>query len=433
MISDLIEWSRLRRERSNVIHIPSELLDEPVKSTVTTSSSQKTSQSAAQAKARAAETERQKEARRLAAVRAMKEAEATQRRRQAQRKARENNEMLHKKVNERKSFLSEIVQYNKEKNRIGREHRARILALKNDEQEAYLELVQNSKNTRLQELLATTDDLLRSLGQKVEQQRRAGTEAEESLHENGDNDDSVKGKRDLLAGQRKYNEAVHALQEEVTQPTMLDGGNLRNYLIGGLKWLVSLYNNNLNGILADEMGLGKTIQPLSLVAYLYEFKNVYGPHIIVCPKAVLPNWRNEFARWLPNLDVVFYDGKPEERKILRDEYLNESKFHVLLTHYDLLMRDKSRLSKIQWNYLIVDEGHRLKNSECQLARTLAQHYSVKYRLLLTGTPIQNNLQELWSLLNFILPNIFHSSDSFDQWFGGIASNVAGASNEVHHS
>ena len=149
MISDLIEWSRLRRERSNVIHIPSELLDEPVKSTVTTtSSSQKTSQSAAQAKARAAETERQKEARRLAAVRAMKEAEATQRRRQAQRKARENNEMLHKKVNERKSFLSEIVQYkkesnltiqqiqrrrrqrndhisnwhNKEKNRIGREH-----------------------------------------------------------------------------------------------------------------------------------------------------------------------------------------------------------------------------------------------------------------------------------------------------------------------
>lgn len=185
---------------------------------------------------------------------------------------------------------------------------------------------------------------------------------------------------------------------------MLQGGELRAYQIEGLQWMLSLFNNNLNGILADEMGLGKTIQTISLIAYLMENKNVSGPHLIVAPKAVLPNWTTEFATWAPryadvnlfccsclhsyiidslsflrvsssfSIKVVPYDGNMEKRKALREEYLGEGKFNVWLTHYDLIMRDKTYLKKIHWHYMIVDEGHRLKNHECALARTLDGGY-----------------------------------------------------------
>jgi SNF2 family DNA or RNA helicase len=137
---------------------------------------------------------------------------------------------------------------------------------------------------------------------------------------------------------------------------MLQGGQLREYQIEGLQWMLSLYNNNLNGILADEMGLGKTIQTIALLAYLLENKGVVGPHIIIAPKAVLPNWAHELAHWAPTIPTVLYDGRAEERRLLREEYGGEGKFTVLVTHYDLIMRDKAFLKKIKWNYMIVDEG-----------------------------------------------------------------------------
>ncbi|KAG8084404.1 hypothetical protein GUJ93_ZPchr0010g8063 [Zizania palustris] len=180
--------------------------------------------------------------------------------------------------------------------------------------------------------------------------------------------------------------------------------------------MLSLFNNNLNGILADEMGLGKTIQTIALIAYLLEKKEVAGPHLIIAPKAVLPNWSNEFKTWAPSIGAILYDGRPDDRKALRENNFGEGQFNVLLTHYDLILKDLKFLRKVHWHYLIVDEGHRLKNHECALARTLASRYQIRRRLLLTGTPIQNSLQELWSLLNFILPNIFNSSQNFEEWF-----------------
>ncbi|KAL3626246.1 putative ATP-dependent DNA helicase chr12 [Castilleja foliolosa] len=117
-----------------------------------------------------------------------------------------------------------------------------------------------------------------------------------------------------------------------------------------------------------------------------------------------------------DISAVLYDGRLDERKALREEYSGEGKFSVLITHYDLVIRDKTFLKKIHWNYLIVDEGHRLKNYDCVLSRTLVSGYRIRRRLLLTGTPIQNSLQELWSLLNFLLPNIFNSVDNFEEWF-----------------
>ncbi|XP_059311847.1 probable ATP-dependent DNA helicase CHR12 [Lycium ferocissimum] len=304
-----------------------------------------------------------------------------------------------------------------------------------------MKMVEESKNGRLKMLLEKTNELLGRLGAAVQQQKDAdhysiesleGSDAEMTASKTGTPGQSLPEEEedvlddgsthdvktsDLLEGQRKYNSAVHSIQEKVTeQPAMLQGGELRSYQLEGLQWMLSLFNNNLNGILADEMGLGKTIQTIALIAYLLENKGVSGPHLIVAPKAVLPNWITEFSTWAPSIVAILYDGRLEERKALREELIGEGRFSVLITHYDLIMRDKAFLKKIHWNYLIIDEGHRLKNHECALARTLVSGYRIRRRLLLTGTPIQNSLQELWSLLNFLLPTIFNSVENFEEWF-----------------
>ncbi|XP_059450152.1 probable ATP-dependent DNA helicase CHR12 isoform X2 [Corylus avellana] len=333
--------------------------------------------------------------------------------------------------------------HGRQRQRATRLEKLRFQALKADDQEAYMRMVKESKNERLTMLLEETNKLLANLGAAVQRQKDAkdsdGIEAfKDSEADSPELDASKIGTpqdllpeeeidiidpnrsvetSDLLEGQRQYNSAIHAIQEKVTeQPSMLQGGELRPYQIEGLQWMLSLFNNNLNGILADEMGLGKTIQTISLIAYLMEYKGVTGPHLIVAPKAVLPNWIYEFSMWAPSIGAVLYDGRLDERKIMREDLLGEGKFNVLITHYDLIMRDKAFLKKIHWYYMIVDEGHRLKNHESVLARTLVSGYQIRRRLLLTGTPIQNSLQELWALLNFLLPHIFNSVQNFEEWF-----------------
>ncbi|KAK1418306.1 hypothetical protein QVD17_27449 [Tagetes erecta] len=325
--------------------------------------------------------------------------------------------------------------HGRQRQRATRQEKLRFQALKSDDQEAYMKMVEESKNERLTMLLGKTNDLLVRLGAAVRRQKDAehdGIEplsvpqpnlptpdADDDVDDDGlvdtKNDNGVKTS-DLLEGQRQYNSVIHSIQEKVTeQPSILQGGELRQYQLEGLQWMLSLFNNNLNGILADEMGLGKTIQTISLIAYLMENKGVTGPHLIVAPKAVLPNWINEFSTWAPSIAAFLYDGRLDERKAMREE-LSEGKFSVLITHYDLIMRDKAFLKKIPWYYMVVDEGHRLKNSESVLAKTLVSGYQIRRRLLLTGTPIQNSLQELWALLNFLLPTIFNSVENFEEWF-----------------
>ncbi|KAM3400734.1 hypothetical protein ACQJBY_005529 [Aegilops geniculata] len=308
--------------------------------------------------------------------------------------------------------------------RINRLEKSRLQVLKAGDQEAYMRMVEESKNERLTMLLDKTNELLEGIGKAVQRQKDAehvsrpegseDSESDESPEESPSDDDadthgSANTSKFNAAG-RRLDSTVHSIEEKVTeQPSALVGGELRPYQLEGLQWMLSLFNNNLNGILADEMGLGKTIQTIALIAYLLEKKEVTGPHLIVAPKAVLPNWSNEFKTWAPSIGTILYDGRPDERKSLRETNFG-GQFNVLLTHYDLILKDKKFLKKVHWHYLIVDEGHRLKNHECALARTLVSG------LLLTGTPIQNSLQELWSLLNFILPNIFNSSGNFEEWF-----------------
>jgi SNF2 family DNA or RNA helicase len=145
-------------------------------------------------------------------------------------------------------------------------------------------------------------------------------------------------------------------------------------------------------------------------------KGCRGPHLILAPKAVLPNWRNEFKKWSPDLEVCFYDGSSEDRRQIREGQMSQGTFNVILTHYDLVMRDKTYLKRYEYETLIVDEGHRLKNAQSKLSDILREMYTFKHRFLLTGTPIQNSIDELWALLNFVLPKVFNSSGSFDEWF-----------------
>ncbi|CAH2233928.1 jg14685 [Pararge aegeria aegeria] len=216
--------------------------------------------------------------------------------------------------------------------------------------------------------------------------------------------------------EQTYYSIAHTVHESVTeQASILVNGNLKEYQIKGLEWLVSLFNNNLNGILADEMGLGKTIQTIALVTYLMEKKKVNGPFLIIVPLSTLSNWVLEFEKWAPTVLVVSYKGSPQSRRLVQTQ-MRSTKFNVLLTTYEYVIKDKGVLAKVQWKYMIIDEGHRMKNHHCKLTQVLNTHYVAPHRLLLTGTPLQNKLPELWALLNFLLPSIFKSCTTFEQWF-----------------
>lgn len=225
-------------------------------------------------------------------------------------------------------------------------------------------------------------------------------------------DPSVTG----VQGEVNYYAIAHTVPEEIhEQSTLLVGGKLKEYQVKGLEWLVSLYNNNLNGILADEMGLGKTIQTVALITYLMEKKQNNGPFLIVVPLSTLSNWSFEFGKWAPSCCVIAYKGNPNTRRAAQNQ-IRSGRFNVLLTTYEYVIKDKSVLAKLRWKYLIIDEGHRMKNHNNKLTQTINTYYITSHRVLLTGTPLQNKLPELWALLNFLLPSIFKACDTFEQWF-----------------
>jgi SWI/SNF-related matrix-associated actin-dependent regulator of chromatin subfamily A member 5 len=198
------------------------------------------------------------------------------------------------------------------------------------------------------------------------------------------------------------------------QPKSIIGGTMREYQLEGLNWLLKMHYCNINGILADEMGLGKTLQTISLIAQLV-LEEETTPNIIIVPKSTLANWTKEFKRWCPSIEVFeFYAGQ-HERELLRSRIPRTDSYHVLLTTYETAMAEKILLKGVKWNYLIIDEAHRIKNEKSVLSQVV-RLFSTKHRLLITGTPLQNNLLELWALLNFLMPSIFSSSQDFNEWF-----------------
>lgn len=192
-------------------------------------------------------------------------------------------------------------------------------------------------------------------------------------------------------------------------------GEMRDYQVAGLNWLVSLHENGISGILADEMGLGKTLQTISFIGYLRFIQDIKGPHLVAVPKSTLDNWKREFARWIPDVNVLVLQGDKETRADLIKDRLADESFDVLITSYEMILREKSHLKKFAWEYIIIDEAHRIKNEESSLAQII-RIFNSRNRLLITGTPLQNNLHELWALLNFLMPDVFGDSEAFDQWF-----------------
>ncbi|GAB2210131.1 hypothetical protein Drorol1_Dr00015389 [Drosera rotundifolia] len=213
------------------------------------------------------------------------------------------------------------------------------------------------------------------------------------------------------------------------QTPQLFKGCLKEYQLKGLQWLVNCYEQGLNGILADEMGLGKTIQAMAFLAYLAEEKNIWGPFLVVAPASVLNNWSDEIRKFCPDLKVLPYWGGLQERQILRKNihpkrlYRREAGFHILITSYQLLVTDEKILRRVKWQYMVLDEAQAIKSSNSIRWKTLLS-FDCRNRLLLTGTPVQNNMAELWALLHFIMPTLFDSHELFNEWFSkGIESHA----------
>ncbi|XP_053514814.1 chromodomain-helicase-DNA-binding protein 2 isoform X7 [Artibeus jamaicensis] len=207
------------------------------------------------------------------------------------------------------------------------------------------------------------------------------------------------------------------------QPAYLGGENLelRDYQLEGLNWLAHSWCKSNSVILADEMGLGKTIQTISFLSYLFHQHQLYGPFLIVVPLSTLTSWQREFEIWAPEINVVVYIGDLMSRNTIREyEWIHSQtkrlKFNALITTYEILLKDKTVLGSINWAFLGVDEAHRLKNDDSLLYKTLIDFKS-NHRLLITGTPLQNSLKELWSLLHFIMPEKFEFWEDFEEDHG----------------
>ncbi|KAL7425097.1 putative DNA helicase ino80 [Cryptotrichosporon argae] len=219
-------------------------------------------------------------------------------------------------------------------------------------------------------------------------------------------------------------------QVTITQPKMLMA-QLKEYQLKGLTWLGNLYEQGINGILADEMGLGKTIQSISLLAYLAEHHNLWGPFLVIAPASTLHNWQQELTRFVPRLKALPYWGSPKDRETLRRiwnrknvTFTEDSPFHILVTSYQMAVVDEKYFQMMRWQYMILDEAQAIKSSSSARWKSLLSLHC-RNRLLLTGTPIQNSMHELWALLHFIMPSLFDSHEEFSEWFSKDIENAAG--------
>ncbi|KAK8465456.1 hypothetical protein PHAVU_009G088700 [Phaseolus vulgaris] len=243
---------------------------------------------------------------------------------------------------------------------------------------------------------------------------------------------SVKDDTELKKQQKEFQHYEHS-------PEFLSGGTLHPYQLEGLNFLRFSWSKQTHVILADEMGLGKTIQSIAFLASLFE-ESVF-PHLVVAPLSTLRNWEREFATWAPHMNVLMYVGSAQARSVIREyefyfpkkqkkikkkksgQLISENKqerikFDVLLTSYEMINFDTTSLKPIKWECMIVDEGHRLKNKDSKLFSSLKQ-YSSRHRVLLTGTPLQNNLDELFMLMHFLDAGKFGSLEEFQEEFRDI--------------
>ena len=193
-------------------------------------------------------------------------------------------------------------------------------------------------------------------------------------------------------------------------PNFLQNGELKEFQVKGLNFMAFNWVRNRNVVLADEMGLGKTVQTVAFINWLRHVRHQQGPFVVVVPLSTVPSWAETFDTWAPDLNYVVYSGSHNSREVICKNELTingnpkRPKFNVLLTTYEYVLLDSTFLSQFKWQFMAVDEAHRLKNRDSQLYSKLLE-FKAPARLLITGTPIQNNLAELSALLDFLNPGV----------------------------
>lgn len=278
-----------------------------------------------------------------------------------------------------------------------------------------------SKVTNFENLDFDDDDETKLQAAAVANAQNAIAEAQAKARKFNNEEEPAGGMDMDEEGEMNFQNPTGLGNVEIEQPKLLNA-QLKEYQLKGLNWLVNLYEQGINGILADEMGLGKTVQSISVMAYLAEKYDIWGPFIVVAPASTLHNWQQEINKFVPEFKVLPYWGSAGDRKVLRkfwdrkhSIYKKNAQFHVLVTSYQLVVSDVAFMSKMRWQYMILDEAQAIKSSQSSRWKVLL-NYHCRNRLLLTGTPIQNNMQELWALLHFIMPSLFDSHDEFSEWF-----------------
>ncbi|KAH8742100.1 SNF2 family N-terminal domain-containing protein [Cryptosporidium ryanae] len=241
--------------------------------------------------------------------------------------------------------------------------------------------------------------------------------------------DMSKTTEEIMSGESSIN------LDNLNSESSFQNNKLRDYQVYGLNWIISRFKKNVNVLLADEMGLGKTVQTISVVGHCIYMEKIIAPFLVVVPQSTSDNWLREFKKWLPDLNVVLYHGNAYARELIRNYELKtinmasegnlkreanfcskvkkRFRFDILITTPAIInsQLDCEFLKQIEWYMMIVDEAHQLKNRDSKRFKEL-HDFETKYRLLLSGTPLHNNLEELWSLLHFLNPNNFCSYNDF---------------------
>lgn len=365
----------------------------------------------------------------------------------ARQKAMQSQKNMKETIWRAKRLTREMQSYWKRYDRVERETRRRMEKEAEEQRKMDVEIVEAKRQQRKLNFLITQTELYahfmsKKLGNgSEEEQLRILSQLDEEMNPRlaaiDDYDsDLMKQLAQKNASDAFLSERARTNQFNVTTPTKLITpdeieadlpqpsifqGSLKGYQIKGMTWLANIYDQGISGILADEMGLGKTVQSIAFLCHIAEKYGVWGPFLIISPASTLHNWQQEMQRFVPDFNVVPYWGSPNERKILRqfweqkDLHTKDASFHVVITSYQLVVSDYKYFNRIKWQYMILDEAQAIKSSS-SVRWKLLLGFNCRNRLLLSGTPIQNSMAELWALLHFIMPTLFDSHEEFNEWF-----------------
>lgn len=365
----------------------------------------------------------------------------------ARQKAMQSQKNMKETIWRAKRLTREMQSYWKRYDRVERETRRRMEKEAEEQRKMDVEIVEAKRQQRKLNFLITQTELYahfmsRKLGNgSEEEQLRILSQLDEEMNPrlaaiDDYNSELMKQLAQKNASDAFMSERARTNQFNVTTPTKLVPaeeieadlpqpsifrGSLKGYQIKGMTWLANIYDQGISGILADEMGLGKTVQSIAFLCHIAEKYGVWGPFLIISPASTLHNWQQEMQRFVPDFNVVPYWGSPNERKILRqfweqkDLHTKDASFHVVITSYQLVVSDYKYFNRIKWQYMILDEAQAIKSSS-SVRWKLLLGFNCRNRLLLSGTPIQNSMAELWALLHFIMPTLFDSHEEFNEWF-----------------